>query len=218
MKHRAGRRTGWRSAAALGIVLVSLLATPLRVEGQQDPAMRDDAVRPGDRIALRIWNEPLMSDTFRIAETGVVTLPKLGPVPAAGQNAEELQHTLREAYSAFLRNPAVEVTVLRRIGVQGEVLKPGLYLVDLTMTVSDVIATAGGITQQGNPQKVFLVRDGQRSRVGGDALARFTAAELRSGDHVLIGRRSWFELNSLAIVGTAAVLVSVVVPLLQAAF
>lgn len=218
MIQRAGSGTGWRRATGLGLVVASLLAAPACLDGQQEAAMRHDAVRPGDRIALRIWNEPLMSDTFRIAETGFATLPKLGQVEAAGQNAEELQHTLREAYSAFLRNPSVEVTVLRRIGVQGEVLKPGLYLVDLTMTVSDVIATAGGITQQGNPQKVFLVRDGQRSRVGGDALARFTAAELRSGDHVLIGRRSWFELNSLAIVGTAAVLVSVVVPLLQAAF
>ena len=178
----------------------------------------DRGVLPGDRIALYIWNEPLMSDTFRIAETGFVTLPKIGEVHVAGQDALALQDSLRRAFAVFLRNPSVEVTVLRRIGVQGEVLTPGLYLADLTMTLRDVIATAGGVTQQGNPERIYIVREGAKTRVGESDLARFTAAELRSGDQVLIGRRNWFELNSLAIAGTAAVLVSVLVPLLQAAF
>lgn len=193
--------------------LLLLLLSPLVATAQVG-----EEVRPGDRIALRIWNEPLMSDTFRIAENGSVTLPKVGQIAAAGQDAVALQDSLQRAFATYLLNPSVEITVLRRIGVQGEVQRPDLYLVDLTMTLRDVIANAGGVTPQGDPSRVFLIRDGERLRVGETELARFTAAELRSGDQVLIGRRNWFELNSLAIAGTAAVVVSVVVPLLQSAF
>lgn len=194
--------------------LLVLWLLPAAVEAQAEHR----GVRAGDRIALYIWNEPLMSDTFRIAETGSVILPKIGEVHVEGQDAVALQDSLRRAFGVFLRNPSVEVTVLRRIGVQGEVLNPGLYFTDLTMTLRDVIATAGGVTPQGNPERIYIVRDGAKVRIGERELARFTAAELRSGDQVLIGRRNWFELNSLAIAGTAAVLASVLIPLLQAAF
>lgn len=201
-----------RFVLALLLLLPIIDRSPL--VAQQELAAVGE-IRPGDQIALKIWNEPLMSDTFRIAEDGSVVLPKLGVVRVAGQRAAALQDSLRSAFAVFLRNPSIEVTVLRRIGIQGEVVRPGLILVDLSMTVRDVIATAGGITPQGNPRRVYLVRDGVRVRVGDDALARFTTAELESGDQILIGRRNWFELNSLAIASTAAVVVSVAVPLIQ---
>lgn len=175
-------------------------------------------LRPGDRIALKIWNEPEMSDTFHVAGTGEVVLPKLGAVKVVDQSAGSLQDSLRAAYGAFLRNPSVEVTVLRRIGVQGEVRNPDLYLVDLTMTLRDVIARAGGVTREGNARNVMVVRGEERISLAGDDIPQFRALELQSGDQVVVGRRSWFELNSLALVSTAAVIVSVLYPVLQAVF
>jgi protein involved in polysaccharide export with SLBB domain len=36
----------------------------------------------------------------------------------------------------------------RRVSVVGEVREPGIYLADLTMTLPDIIARAGGVTEK----------------------------------------------------------------------
>ena len=175
-------------------------------------------IQPGDQVVLNIWREPDLSGTFTVDDAGDVTIPRVGTVRATEYTGEALQRTVRDELSRYLRNPTIEVRVLRRVGVQGEVRLPDLYMVDLTMTLREVIAEAGGITEFGNPNRIAIIRDGERISLGEGEQARYVAAELRSGDQVVVGRRSWFEINSLAIVSTAAVVVSVVVPLLRSAF
>ena len=148
-----------------------------------------------------------MSDTFRIAESGEAVLPKLGQVQASGRNIAELRDSLRTAYARYLRNPSVEITVLRRVAVLGEVTEPGIYL-----------AQAGGITDAGDPGKISIVRGGTRIPFGRDGAGRYLTTDLRSGDEVLVGPKSWLERNSLAFASTAAVVVSLVVPILRDLF
>src|SRR5690606_23678323 len=192
---------------------------PPEVVGDRSPAPADEGlIQAGDQIVLSIWREPDLSGTFGVDAQGTVVLPRIGPIEASTMTGVELQDTVREAFARYLRNPSIEIQVLRRVGVQGEVRTPGLYMVDLTKTLREVISEAGGITEFGNPNRISIERDGQRIALHDDERARFRAAELQSGDQVFVGRRSWFEINSLAIVSTAAVVVSVVVPLLRSAF
>jgi protein involved in polysaccharide export with SLBB domain len=139
-----------------------------------------------------------------VDERGEITLPRLGRIRVIDHSADVLQESLRKEFSAFLRNPSVEVVVLRRIGVHGEVRRPQLYMVDLTMTVRDVIALAGGVLETGNPNRVTIVRGGEEIRLDREEIASFATAELRSGDQVVVGRRNWFALNPIAAITTAA--------------
>ena len=205
-------------------LLALFLAAPGAAQGTGESPSRGSptqvsaeqaTVKAGDRIALKIWMEPEMSDTFVVALNGDVVLPKLGAVRATDFTIVALEDSLRRAYRQYLRNPSLEITVLRRIGVHGEVHRPGLYLVDLTMTLRDIIAQAGGITPAGDAGKISVVRDGQRIRLGGGPGAEFFATELVSGDQVAIGPRSWFERNSLAVVSTGAVVFSILFPIVR---
>ena len=171
----------------------------------------DATVRPGDQVSLRIVREPEMSGVFTVSETGETVLPRLGRIAVAALTAGELQDSLRSAYSVYLRDPAVEVTVLRRVGVQGEVRRPDVYMVDLTVTLRDLLAKAGGVTEAGNPNSIYIVRGEEQIRLGKDESARFRTAELRSGDQVVVGRRSWIALNPSVAVSTATGLVSFVI-------
>ena len=171
----------------------------------------DAPIQPGDQIALRIDREPEMSGTFTVSETGEVVLPRLGAFRVAEASAGALQDSLVAAYGRYLRNPAIEVTVLRRIGVQGEVRRPDVYMVDLTVTLRDLIARAGGVTEAGSPQKIAVVREGETISLQGDESTNLLAAELRSGDQVVVGRRSWMARNPAAAVGTVTSLVSFVI-------
>lgn len=176
-------------------------------------------IRPGDQVAVRVWREPEMSDTLTVDERGEVVLPRIGLMRVDQQSAAALRDTLRERYAQYLRNPAVDVTVLRRIAVYGDVRRPDLYLVDLTMTLQDVLARAGGVNELGSRSKIYIVRGGQQLKLDPKQQSSLVAAELLSGDQIVVGRRSWFALNSLPAIGTGLAAVSffigVVLPLIR---
>lgn len=174
------------------------------------------AVAIGDRVRVKVWREPALSDSLTVDERGEVVLPRLGVLRVTGRSIASLQDTLRARYAEYLRDPAVTVTVYRRIGVQGEVRAPGLYYVDATVTLREVLAAAGGITEAGNQDDVRIVRGGQAIRLGRWRAGGPLAAELRSGDQVLVGRRSWLSRNALAAVGTLGLVVSVALQVINA--
>ena len=168
-------------------------------------------IRPGDRILLKIWREPMLSETLAVNESGDVVLPRLGVYRVASQTVESLPDSLRRRYAEYLRNPSIDVTVLRRVGVLGEVKKPDLYWVDVTVTLPDVIAQAGGVTDIGNPNDVRIQRGGTEIKVGSWERGGTFAADLLSGDQIVVGRTSWLSRNALSVVSAAGVLVSIVV-------
>ncbi len=170
--------------------------------------------QPGDRISISVWGEPELAGTFPVTEDGNVVLPKLGVVRATNRSVAQLQDSVRRAYAALIRAP-VEIEVLRRISVQGEVNKPDLYMVDLTMTLRDVIAKAGGLTGAGHPGKVYILRGDSTIRVGEGRPGIFMATELRSGDQIVVGPRSWIARNSLALTGTAFGLVGIIISIIN---
>ncbi|WP_158508826.1 polysaccharide biosynthesis/export family protein [Gemmatirosa kalamazoonensis] len=173
------------------------------------------AIAVGDRVTVRVWREPGYSDSLTVDDRGEVVLPRLGPMRVAGRTISSLQDTLRSRYAEYLRNPSVAVTVYRRVGVQGEVKKPNLYFVDATMTLREVIALAGGITENGNPDHVTIVRGGQPIPLGKWTEGGPASVDLRSGDQVVVGRRSWLSRNVLAVVSTAGLVMSVLLPVLR---
>jgi protein involved in polysaccharide export with SLBB domain len=205
------------------LLSILLLAVPAPRIGAQEPGadrstaanVADATVRPGDQVNLRIFREPEMSGTYAVSESGELVLPRLGRVAVTELTPQALQDSLVAAYARYLRNPSIEIAVLRRISVHGEVRRPDVYMVDLTTSVQDLIARAGGVTDAGNPNRITILRDGSEVRTTSGSQAGFQAADLRSGDQVVVGRRSWLSINALGVVSTAAVAVSVFVPLIR---
>jgi protein involved in polysaccharide export with SLBB domain len=169
-----------------------------------------DVLRPGDLVRLRIWREPELSGDFTIDAAGVVTLPKVGPVQATDHSVDGLKTKLLKAYQVYLNQPSIEVIPLRRIQVAGAVRNPGLYTVDPTMTIADVIALAGGAAPHGRRDRVVLVRGSvpMHSRLSPDQ--RFTEVSLRSGDQLIVPERSWISRNPGVVVGALSATASVV--------
>jgi len=170
----------------------------------------------GDRIAVKIWREPGLSDSAIVVdERGDVVLARVGTMRVAGHSISDVQDSLRLRFSEYLRNPSVSVTVYRRVGVQGEVRKPGLYYVDVTMTLREVLALAGGVTENGNASNIAIVRDGHTVPLGAWRRGGPMSADLRSGDQVVVASRSWLSRNALAAVSTAGLVISVLLSVLK---
>jgi polysaccharide export outer membrane protein len=194
----------------VGLLLIGAL--PAVLYAQDPPAQSPvvptaspggtEVLRPGDVIRLRIWREPDLSGDFPVDESGVVTLPKLGRIPAVGFSRDSLKEHLVSSYETYLRNPSIEVALLRRISVLGAVRTPNVYAVDPTLTVSEVVAMAGGAAPDGKIDQVQVLRGTERLDVKLREGTRLSETPIRSGDQLYVPQRSWASRNIGFLVGT----------------
>jgi len=175
--------------------------TSTRPPSQDTSADAAVGLTPGDVLRVVIWREPDLSGEFIVDPDGVVTLPMIGVQRVTGIPLGQLRTRIMEQYRVNLRNPSITVTTLRRIQVLGQVNRPGLYNLDPTVTLSGAIATASGATPMGDLRRIRLVRDGKTfaARVGGNE--RLNTLDVRSGDQIYVGERSWIDRNSAFLVG-----------------
>jgi protein involved in polysaccharide export with SLBB domain len=206
-----------RLGSTLAIAASLVLGLPLSMAAQHSPAGASRGVnptlQPGDLVRLKIWREPDLSGDYRIDENGVAVFPKIGSLPVSQLTTDSLKSLLVSSYSVYLQNPSVEVTFLRRINVLGEVRNPGLYEVDPTTTVADVVAMAGGVTPDGNSKKIELLRRGQHGSAKVSTQSRLSDWSLHSGDQLRVPQRSWLSRNGTVVAAgiTAAALVATAV-------
>jgi polysaccharide export outer membrane protein len=90
--------------------------------------------------------------TARVSNTGVVTLPYIGNIDAAGLTPAAFENNLRTAYSTYIHNPQLTVFVREyrsyRVSVMGYVTTPGVLELRGKKTLIEAIAMAGGLTDE----------------------------------------------------------------------
>jgi polysaccharide export outer membrane protein len=178
-------------------VALALGHAPARA--QSAPAAPDSswaALQPGDILQVRIWKEPDLGGDFLVDPSGRVTLPKLGERQVAGVPLATLRDRLLAEYRVSLRNPSITLTPLRRVQVLGNVNRPGIYNVDPTLTLTGVLALAGGANANGNLRRINLVREGRVVRERVTEGASLATLDVRSGDQLYVGERAWVDRNS----------------------
>ena len=201
--------------ALAAIAAIALAAAPARAQNPTTPApspARDTtapsaipaqapntdttasplAIRPGDVIRIQVWGHDELSGEFPVDENYNLLFPLVGSINVKNVTVGQLRDRLNADLSQLLQRPFFTLTPLFRVAVIGEVMKPGLYSVDPTLTVLDLLALAGGPTRQANQKKMQLIRGGKALRVSMDpsAIANSTLRELgvRSGDELVMPR------------------------------
>jgi polysaccharide export outer membrane protein len=168
----------------------------------------------GDVVRVAIWREPTLSGDFPIDERGMVQLPLLGSRTVTTKPWADVRDALTAEYRTQLRAESIALTPLRRIYVLGAVTKPGVYMMDPTFELRGIISMAGGATLEGSLDHVRILRDG--ATVAQDLSLTLTALDfgVRSGDQIVVDRRSWADRNSalllssfLSLAGVVAILV-----------
>lgn len=114
----------------------------------------------GDRIKLTVYGEEDLSGEYEVSSNGVIALPLVGSVEAAGKTVRAFEGAVRAKLAAgYLHDPRVNamVTNYRPFFILGEVTKPGSYPYVNGMTVLNAIALAGGYTYRASTSKVVIV-------------------------------------------------------------
>lgn len=137
-------------------------------------ATAPDAYRlgAGDHILIQVFDEPDLSMSFRLNDSGILNYPLLGEIDVAGLTVPELEQRItRGLLGDYLVNPDVTVSIeeYRPIFINGEVRQPGGFPYQPGLTVNKAIALAGGFTERADRDGFTVVRVGGAE--GGEVVA-----------------------------------------------
>ena len=162
--------------------------------------LRDGDLRVGDRIVLSVREDSALTDTFTVHPGRMLHLPNLPQLALNGVLRSELREYLTLHIGRYLKDPVVDAYPLIRIGVLGEVTRPGYYFVTTNDLVADAIMLAGGPTREADLTKATVRRGSvvlwEKDQLR-EAVVEGTTLDqlgLRSGDEIVVGerrRRNW---------------------------
>lgn len=151
-------------------------------------------LRTGDNLTIALLGVPDPTSTpAQIDEKGLIALPFIGTLSAAGMSTAELSQRIRETYIAKKIYTTLDVSVSvteRYVYVDGEVQHPGRIVWTPDLTVAKAIQSAGGFSLYAKETAVSLVRD-QNAYTIDVKLAQKSPSQdprLMPGDSLHIGR------------------------------
>jgi polysaccharide export outer membrane protein len=133
-----------------------------------DPYKENDLLRVGDSIIIRLSGVPDQEQgTYdaKIDESGQVSMPHIGGVPAAGLTTVQLKEKIETLYKLqkIYNNPNITIISqqARFISVTGEVRAPQRLFHSKDLTALGAIASCGGFTDYANRGHVSISRGSQ---------------------------------------------------------
>ena len=124
-----------------------------------------------DVLSITVWKQPSLSGSLLVRPDGMVSLPLVGDVQAAGLTPPQLAHEVTARLMKYIQDPNVSVVVTaihsKMIYMIGEVAKTGPVEMTPDMTLLEAISSAGGLTEFANKKKMYLLRDvgGKRQKI-----------------------------------------------------
>lgn len=155
---------------------------------------------PEDIVSIEVFNQD------RYTRKGIVVPPNgrislqliPGGVFVNGKTPEEVARVIEKQYQEYILEPQVTVSLEKaasyRYSILGDVLQPGVRLMNRRLTVTEAIAEAGGVLNTGDKSKVRVLRrkaDGQLGEIVVNVSAIYKGKELDNvylapGDQILV--------------------------------
>jgi polysaccharide export outer membrane protein len=117
----------------------------------------DYRLGPGDSIKVQVYQSPDLTLEARVSESGIVNYPLVGRISIGGLTIPDAEARIASALKRnnILKAPQVTINVAQvrgsQVAVLGQVNKPGRFPLEaMNVRVSDMVASAGGITPQGD--------------------------------------------------------------------
>jgi polysaccharide export outer membrane protein len=126
------------------------------------PTLEEYRIGPEDILSISVWKNDPMSRVLPVRPDGMISLPLLDDVMAAGLTPTELRNVLAQKLAEYVPSPAVTVIVNDvksfKVSVIGEVVRPARYELKSRTSVLDVLALAGGFNQFAARTRIVVLR------------------------------------------------------------
>lgn len=162
----------WQIRAILSLLAVSLLfgcggpgqSLPSAGLGPA-PVAPTYVIGPLDTVNIFVWRNPELSAGAVVRPDGVVTLPLVEEMVAAGKTPVQLARDIEQALSTYVVDPIVSVSVGgfngpfdQQVRIVGEATTPQAIPFRSEMTILDVMIAVGGITEFAAGNRTALIR------------------------------------------------------------
>jgi polysaccharide export outer membrane protein len=166
----SGGVTGYANGATAMAATSDAAPTKPPAAGQQSagvsPFASTDAseykISQQDILQISVFQVADLNSAVQVAQDGNITLALIGKVQVAGMTTSEAEQIIAgKLRQKYLQSPQVSVAVKtygKRITISGAVGGPRVLQDDGDTTLSQAIATAGGVTEIGNSQRVHIAR------------------------------------------------------------
>ena len=144
---------------------------PLRSSPQEQSPSKDAAsaatedfiIGAEDVLEIKVWREPDLTTRAIVRPDGKIGVTLLGDVQASGRTATQLKQAITEELTRFLEQPEVSVVVVeihsQMVHLIGFVARQGAYALGGPMTVVELLARAGGVTDTARAEEIAIVRN-----------------------------------------------------------
>ena len=120
-----------RRHSAVGTALLAgMHRPPAACPSRRRSAPAPTCLGAGDELRIVVYDQPSLTNLYEVDQSGQISLPLIGDVPASDSTADELAERIEaKLATAYLREPnvTVEVATYRPFFVLGEVGTPGQY-------------------------------------------------------------------------------------------
>lgn len=149
----------WKACGLLLLLLLPQSCLAGHESAKQDAASITDPkaylLATDDVIGINVINFANLSvPQIIIPPDGKITVPLLDPILVTGKTTEEVAKLLAERWKKYVINPAISVTLIQKrkesILIYGFVTRVGTIEYRADRHILDVLAEAGGATQQGD--------------------------------------------------------------------
>ena len=146
--------------AIAGSALVALVLAPGSAAAQEKGA--DYQLHAGDSITVSVWKELDLQRKVMIRPDGRFSFPLAGEVQAAGRTPDEVRIDIENQLKKYIPEAVVTVIVEdfagNRIYVIGQVTRPGMFVMNPTLTVLQALSLAGGSTPFAKLDDISIIR------------------------------------------------------------
>ncbi|HEX9428570.1 MAG TPA: polysaccharide biosynthesis/export family protein [Candidatus Polarisedimenticolia bacterium] len=152
----------------MGLLAVGGFVSAAERSGEPAPPPKADGIAaeyrigPQDLLQISVWKNEALSAEVPVRPDGMISLPLLNDVRAAGLTPMELRKTLIDRLAEYVPSPELSVIVKQvrspKVSIMGEVTHPGRYDLAEETTVLDLLAIAGGLTEFASHSRIVVVR------------------------------------------------------------
>ena len=135
-------------------------------------ASPDYLIGPGDVLRIDVVDEASYSGDFVVRPDGKISMLQIDEIPVVGLTTEALKKKIKTELGRFFNEPVPEVFVQvkqinsRIVYIQGAIKRPGPYPLPGPMTISQLIAVAGGLDEFADKKKILVISGSQTNAKG----------------------------------------------------
>ncbi len=144
---------------AIAALSVACASCSIALADGNDTAYR---IQPGDVLRVSVWKELDLQQDLLVRPDGGISFPLVGDLAVAGRTVGAVQAEIATRIEEYIPDPVVTVQLLQNEGntiyVLGKVNRPGVYVMQRPLDVTQALALAGGLAVFAEENKISILR------------------------------------------------------------